>query len=213
MSTYEQKNRGLQYINTGFLSHKIEIFHARFLRVIVVVISCVVRNKKFKRNILCHWSSKRNIIYKLLKFRIDLIVMIIRNWRKNIKIIMFSSKRLKIYLLIIIFQLFFLVVWQTVEDLENRCKDAGIEIVTRQSFLSDPTDAVRNLHRQDARIIVGLFYVVAARRVLCEIYNLKLFTRPGERTYVWFFIGKLDRIMILILFKSTAFLFCFWFGW
>ncbi|XP_055294979.1 gamma-aminobutyric acid type B receptor subunit 1 isoform X2 [Sitodiplosis mosellana] len=77
----------------------------------------------------------------------------------------------------------------TVEDLENRCKDAGIEIVTRQSFLSDPTDAVRNLHRQDARIIVGLFYVVAARRVLCEIYNLKLYSRPGERTYVWFFIG------------------------
>ncbi|XP_031622925.1 gamma-aminobutyric acid type B receptor subunit 1 isoform X2 [Contarinia nasturtii] len=77
----------------------------------------------------------------------------------------------------------------TVEDLENRCKDAGIEIVTRQSFLSDPTDAVRNLHRQDARIIVGLFYVVAARRVLCEIYNLKLFSRPGERSYVWFFIG------------------------
>lgn len=38
---------------------------------------------------------------------------------------------------------------------------------------------------------MGLFYVVAARRVLCEIYNLKLFTRPGERTYVWFFIGKL----------------------
>lgn len=86
------------------------------------------------------------------------------------------------------------VSFQTVEDLENRCKDAGIEIVTRQSFLSDPTDAVRNLHRQDARIIVGLFYVVAARRVLCEIYNLKLFTRPGERTYVWFFIGKYNLI-------------------
>lgn len=48
---------------------------------------------------------------------------------------------------------------KTVEDLENRCKEAGIEIVTRQSFLSDPTDAVRNLRRQDARIIVGLFYV------------------------------------------------------
>lgn len=89
-----------------------------------------------------------------------------------------------------VFCIFFFFVLQTVEDLENRCKDAGIEIVTRQSFLSDPTDAVRNLHRQDARIIVGLFYVVAARRVLCEIYNLKLFTRPGERTYVWFFIGK-----------------------
>lgn len=76
---------------------------------------------------------------------------------------------------------------QTVEDLENRCKEAGIEIVTRQSFLSDPTDAVRNLRRQDARIIVGLFYVVAARRVLCEMYKQQLY----GRSYVWFFIGEL----------------------
>jgi gamma-aminobutyric acid type B receptor len=74
----------------------------------------------------------------------------------------------------------------TVEDLETRCKEAGIEIVTRQSFLSDPTDAVRNLRRQDARIIVGLFYVVAARRVLCEMYKQQLY----GRSYVWFFIGK-----------------------
>uniref|UniRef100_A0A1B0CTX3 G-protein coupled receptors family 3 profile domain-containing protein n=2 Tax=Lutzomyia longipalpis TaxID=7200 RepID=A0A1B0CTX3_LUTLO len=73
----------------------------------------------------------------------------------------------------------------TVEDFENRCKEAGIEIVTRQSFLSDPTDAVRNLRRQDARIIVGLFYVVAARRVLCEMYKQQLY----GRAYVWFFIG------------------------
>lgn len=74
----------------------------------------------------------------------------------------------------------------TVEDLESRCTEAGIEIVTRQSFLSDPTDAVRNLRRQDARVIVGLFYVVAARRVLCEMYRQKLY----GRSYVWFFIGK-----------------------
>ncbi|XP_063700484.1 gamma-aminobutyric acid type B receptor subunit 1 [Culicoides brevitarsis] len=73
----------------------------------------------------------------------------------------------------------------TVEDLENRCKEAGVEIVTRQSFLSDPTDAVRNLRRQDARIIVGLFYVVAARRVLCEVYKQQLY----GSAYVWFFIG------------------------
>ncbi|XP_071549928.1 gamma-aminobutyric acid type B receptor subunit 1 isoform X2 [Panulirus ornatus] len=73
----------------------------------------------------------------------------------------------------------------TVEDLELRCKDAGIEIVTRQSFLTDPTDAVRNLKRQDARIIVGLFYVNAARRVLCEIYKNTLY----GKSYVWFFIG------------------------
>ncbi|KAK2584146.1 hypothetical protein KPH14_006578 [Odynerus spinipes] len=73
----------------------------------------------------------------------------------------------------------------TVEDLEARCKEAGIEIVTRQSFLSDPSDAVRNLRRQDARIIVGLFYVVAARRVLCELFHQNLY----GKSYVWFFIG------------------------
>lgn len=77
----------------------------------------------------------------------------------------------------------------TVEDLESRAKEAGVEIVTRQSFLSDPTDAVRNLRRQDARIIVGLFYVVAARRVLCEMYKQQLY----GRSYVWFFIGKFRR--------------------
>ncbi|KAJ9573678.1 hypothetical protein L9F63_008948, partial [Diploptera punctata] len=69
----------------------------------------------------------------------------------------------------------------TVEDLEARCKESGIEIVTRQSFLSDPTDAVRNLRRQDARIIVGLFYVVAARRVLCEMYKQNIY----GKSYVW----------------------------
>lgn len=76
------------------------------------------------------------------------------------------------------------------EDLEQRCKEANIEIVTRQSFLTDPTDAVRNLRRQDARIIIGLFYVVAARRVLCEMYRSQLF----GKSYVWFFIGKFFRI-------------------
>lgn len=75
---------------------------------------------------------------------------------------------------------------QTVEDIENRCKQNGIEIITRQSFLSDPTDAVKNLRRQDARIIVGLFYVVAARKVLCEMYKQQLY----GKAYVWFFIGK-----------------------
>jgi len=80
----------------------------------------------------------------------------------------------------------FSFIFQTVEDLEERCKQEQIEIVTRQSFLTDPTEAVRNLKRQDARIVVGLFYVVAARRVLCEIYRQKLF----GKSYVWFFIGK-----------------------
>lgn len=73
----------------------------------------------------------------------------------------------------------------TVEDLETRCRESGIEIVTRQSFLNDPSESVRNLRRQDARIIVGLFYVVAARRVLCEMYKQGLY----GSSYVWFFIG------------------------
>lgn len=74
---------------------------------------------------------------------------------------------------------------QTVEDLEIRCKNRNIEIITRQSFISDPADAVKNLKRQDARIIVGLFYVVAARKVLCEMYKQQLY----GKSYVWFFIG------------------------
>jgi len=73
-----------------------------------------------------------------------------------------------------------------VEDIETRCKQNGIEIITRQSFVSDPADAVKNLRRQDARIIVGLFYVVAARKVLCEMYKQQLY----GKAYVWFFIGK-----------------------
>ncbi len=34
---------------------------------------------------------------------------------------------------------------QTIEDLEERVKEADIEIAVRTSFLTDPTNAVRNL--------------------------------------------------------------------
>uniref|UniRef100_A0A914SFW2 G-protein coupled receptors family 3 profile domain-containing protein n=1 Tax=Parascaris equorum TaxID=6256 RepID=A0A914SFW2_PAREQ len=57
----------------------------------------------------------------------------------------------------------------TAKDLENQCRESGIR-VERQSFYGDPTDAVKTLVRQDARIIVGLFYVTEARRVLCQLY-------------------------------------------
>ncbi|VDM41540.1 unnamed protein product [Toxocara canis] len=56
----------------------------------------------------------------------------------------------------------------TAKDLENQCRESGIR-VERQSFYGDPTDAVKTLVRQDARIIVGLFYVTEARRVLCQV--------------------------------------------
>ncbi|XP_052790371.1 gamma-aminobutyric acid type B receptor subunit 1-like [Mya arenaria] len=73
----------------------------------------------------------------------------------------------------------------TVEDLEERVKTAGIEVAVRQNFLTDPTNAVRNLKRQDARIIVGVFYEDMARRVFCQAYKEKLYGRK----YVWFIIG------------------------
>lgn len=52
-------------------------------------------------------------------------------------------------------------------------------------------DAVKNLKRQNARIVVGLFYVVAARKVLCEIYHNQLY----GKSHVWFFIGKFHMPM------------------
>ncbi|KAL5012697.1 hypothetical protein ScPMuIL_011248 [Solemya velum] len=73
----------------------------------------------------------------------------------------------------------------TVEDLEERVKDAGIEVAFRQNFLTDPANAVRHLKRQDARIIVGVFYEDMARRVFCQVYKEKLY---GKK-YVWFIIG------------------------
>lgn len=39
----------------------------------------------------------------------------------------------------------FVLFFQTVEDLEERVKAAGIEVAVRQNFLTDPTNAVRNL--------------------------------------------------------------------
>ncbi|XP_064876242.1 gamma-aminobutyric acid type B receptor subunit 1-like [Oncorhynchus nerka] len=73
----------------------------------------------------------------------------------------------------------------TLDDLEARTKEAGIEISVRQSFLTDPAPAVKNLKRQDARIIVGLFYETEARKVFCEVFKEKLY---GKK-YVWFLIG------------------------
>ncbi|KAM3726570.1 Gamma-aminobutyric acid type B receptor subunit [Dirofilaria immitis] len=72
----------------------------------------------------------------------------------------------------------------TAKDLEEQCREKGIR-VERQSFYGDPSDAVKTLVRQDARIIVGLFYVTEARRVLCQAYKHDLYGRK----YVWFFIG------------------------
>ncbi|XP_070296426.1 gamma-aminobutyric acid type B receptor subunit 1-like [Salvelinus sp. IW2-2015] len=65
----------------------------------------------------------------------------------------------------------------TLDDLEARTKEAGIEISVRQSFLTDPAPAVKNLKRTNARIIVGLFYETEARKVFCE-YSTTTSTPP-----------------------------------
>uniref|UniRef100_A0A8C7IKV8 Gamma-aminobutyric acid type B receptor subunit 1 n=1 Tax=Oncorhynchus kisutch TaxID=8019 RepID=A0A8C7IKV8_ONCKI len=52
------------------------------------------------------------------------------------------------------------------------------------SFLNCFMDS-DSLNRQDARIIVGLFYETEARKVFCEVYKEKLY---GKK-YVWFLIG------------------------
>ncbi|KJH41375.1 7 transmembrane receptor [Dictyocaulus viviparus] len=72
----------------------------------------------------------------------------------------------------------------TAKDLEELGRRRGIR-VERQSFYGDPTDAMKTLRRQDARVIVGLFYVTEARKVLCQAYHHKLYGRK----YTWFFIG------------------------
>lgn len=56
----------------------------------------------------------------------------------------------------------------TAKDLEEQCQSRGIQ-VERQSFYGDPSDAIKTLVRQDARIIVGLYYETEARRILCRV--------------------------------------------
>ncbi|XP_072017779.1 gamma-aminobutyric acid type B receptor subunit 1-like [Amphiura filiformis] len=73
----------------------------------------------------------------------------------------------------------------TIEDLEKAVKAADMEIVIRQSFLSEPDSAVLNLQDQDARIIVGVFYEDMARKVFCEAYKLGLYWPK----VIWFLIG------------------------
>ncbi|KAI1308651.1 Gamma-aminobutyric acid type B receptor subunit 1 [Halotydeus destructor] len=73
----------------------------------------------------------------------------------------------------------------TGKDLESRCKEAGIDVISRVSFLTDAGDAVKSLVRQDARIIVGMFYGGAARKVMCEAYKQNLYGKQ----HVWLLIG------------------------
>uniref|UniRef100_A0A915KUE6 Gamma-aminobutyric acid type B receptor subunit 2 n=1 Tax=Romanomermis culicivorax TaxID=13658 RepID=A0A915KUE6_ROMCU len=72
----------------------------------------------------------------------------------------------------------------TANDLEQKLQENGMQLVTRV-FVNDVADAVRNLKRSNARIIVGLFYEVVARQIMCQAFKAGLF---GPR-YVWFILG------------------------
>lgn len=48
---------------------------------------------------------------------------------------------------------------QTLDDLEERVKEAGIEISVRQSFLTDPAVAVKNLKVPDSSKIQFLLHI------------------------------------------------------
>lgn len=62
------------------------------------------------------------------------------------------------------------IVLRTKSAFQELGRRKGIR-VERQSFYGDPTDAMKTLRRQDARVIVGLFYVTEARKVLCQVLN------------------------------------------
>uniref|UniRef100_A0A915MRZ3 Receptor ligand binding region domain-containing protein n=1 Tax=Meloidogyne javanica TaxID=6303 RepID=A0A915MRZ3_MELJA len=68
----------------------------------------------------------------------------------------------------------------TAKDLEEQCREKGIRVERH-----NPKDALKAIRRQDARIIVGLFYATEARRVLCQAYHYGLY---GHK-FVWFMIG------------------------
>ena len=57
-----------------------------------------------------------------------------------------------------------------------RCRESGIEIVTRQSFLNDPSESVRNLRRQVIHSIVK-FVPSLVGLCLMIVYILRM---PGS---------------------------------
>lgn len=73
----------------------------------------------------------------------------------------------------------------TVDDLEREAKQFEIEILDRQTFTNDPTYAVKNLKKLDARIIVGVFYEQEARKVFCQAYKENMLFPK----YIWMIIG------------------------
>ena len=71
------------------------------------------------------------------------------------------------------------------DDLEKEAKLSNITIIDRQTFTNDPTYAIKNLKKQDARIIVGVFYEDEARKVFCQAFKEgMLFPK-----YIWMIIG------------------------
>lgn len=62
---------------------------------------------------------------------------------------------------------------QTLDDLEERVKEAGIEITFRQSFFSDPTVPVKNLKVSE--------YVWLSREGRLGVHNTSMQPSPTHR--------------------------------
>ncbi|CAK5081089.1 unnamed protein product [Meloidogyne enterolobii] len=84
----------------------------------------------------------------------------------------------------------------TAKDLEEQCREKGIR-VERHSFYGDPKDALKAIRRQDARIIVGLFYATEARRVLCQVFLFSFKIKKQFKAYHYGLYGhKFDTWFI-----------------
>ncbi|CAC5408731.1 GABBR [Mytilus coruscus] len=67
--------------------------------------------------------------------------------------------------------------------------DANIEVLKVESFLDDPSSAVENIKKLDARIIVGFFNETMARKIFCSAFQQSMY---GKK-YQWILVGGYSK--------------------
>ncbi|XP_055958259.1 gamma-aminobutyric acid type B receptor subunit 1 [Patella vulgata] len=74
------------------------------------------------------------------------------------------------------------------DNLNILLKEANVTVVRSEIFTDNPSLQVKNLKINDARIIVGGFYVDKARQIFCEAYKIGLYGRK----FLWILVGWYD---------------------
>nr|QAB04952.1 GABAB-R1-d [Nematostella vectensis] len=74
-------------------------------------------------------------------------------------------------------------------ELHQSLEDHNISVVSPETFSKEPRRHLEAIKDQDARIIIGMFYEDAARRVFCEAYKLGMY---GSQ-YVWILLDWADN--------------------